>query len=219
MSCKELIESLRKGADERVRTMWSDAENEAAKIRADAEGRLGQLRRDMDRKLLLMTGDQSARAGSDASKRARIISLSAEKNLSARLYAAAVSLLPSLREKGYERVFKALACELPAAPWQTVLVHPQDLALAKKIFDGAEVVADPKITGGMEVSVQSGAVRVTNTFEKRLERAWGDLQPDCIRDAYREVNGEGSFAATGGPGISDRISADEDQRQTVPPDL
>jgi V/A-type H+-transporting ATPase subunit E len=219
MSCKELIASLRKAADERVRALWSDAEDEAGKIRANAEERLVQLRQDLDRKQLLLAGERSARAEADAQKRSRIISLSAERRLSERLYAEALSMLETLREQGYESFFAALARELPDAGWQTVRVNPKDAALARKMFPGAELVPDEKITGGMDVSAGAGTVRVVNTFEKRLERAWGDLQPELIRDAYDEVNGEGASATTRGPGLSGRIPADEDQRQTVPPDL
>jgi vacuolar-type H+-ATPase subunit E/Vma4 len=219
MSCKELIQSLRKAADGRVKALWSDAEDEAGKMRADAEERLGQLRRDVERKQLLMAGDRSAQAEADGNRRSRVISLSAEKMLSERLYAEALCMLASLRDQGYESSFAALARELPAAAWQTVRVNPKDAGLARAMFPGAEVVPDPKITGGMDVSAGAGTVRVINTFEKRLERSWGDLQPELIRDAYDEVNGEGTSAATRGAGLSGRIPADEDQRQTVPPDL
>lgn len=219
MSCKELIESLRKAADERVKGLWAEAEAEAGRVRSDAAGRIEQMRQDNARKQRLLAGDQAARARSEANRRARVISLSAEKGLSDRLYESAVALLPSLRKQRYEAVFAAFARELPPLAWQAVRVNPGDAALAKKHFPGAEIATDAKITGGMDVSAGGGAIRVINTFEKRLERAWGDLQPELIRDAYREVNGESSASATRGPGISGGIPAGEDQGQAVAADL
>ena len=213
-----MIESLRKAADEKVKTLWTEAEAEAGAVKAALMSRIEQLRQDAARKQQLVIADQAARAGSDATRRSRIISLSAEQKLSERLYQAAGGLLPSLRKQDREKTFAALARELPAVAWQEVRVHPEDLTLAGKQFPGAKIVADPNITGGMDVSAREGTVRVVNTFEKRLERAWGDLQPELIRDAYREVNGEGASSATGRPGISGRVSAGEDTRQTVAAD-
>jgi V/A-type H+-transporting ATPase subunit E len=217
MSCKELIESLRKAAEGRVRLVWQEAEAEAGKINADVALRLKQLRDDMSRKQTLMTADRISRAVSDANSRARIVRLSAEKALSDRLYGEAVASLSSLRKGPYEALFGVMVEELPPLAWQAVRVNPGDVALAKKHFPGAEIVADAGITGGMDVSARSGAVRVVNTFEKRLERAWGDIQPSLIRDAY-EVNREASAAEPRGQRISSRVSTDEDQRQTVPSD-
>ncbi len=219
MSCKELIESLRKAAGDKVKALRSEAEAEADKVRAGLGSRIEQLQRETARKQQLLIGEETVRAASEANRRSRVIGLSAEQKLSERLYEAAVALLPSLRKKGYEKMFAALARELPALAWQEVRVHPEDVARAKKLFPGAAVVPDPKISGGLDASAREGAIRVVNTFEKRLERAWSDLQPELIRDAYREVDGEQPAAATGGPGISDRIPADEDQRQTVASDL
>jgi V/A-type H+-transporting ATPase subunit E len=219
MSCKELIESLRKAAGERIKILWADAEAEAGTLHAAAGERLEQLRKEMERKQVLEAGQRSARAEADANRRSRVISLSAEKELSDRLYAEALSMLGSLRGEAYDSIFEALARELPAADWRIVRVNPRDAAPAGKLFPGAEIVPDPKITGGMDVSAGAGTIRVINTFEKRLERAWGDLQPDLIRDAYDEVSGEEPSAANGGPRLSDGIPADEDQRQAIAPDL
>ena len=218
MSCKELIESLRKGADERVRALWQDAESEAAKIREDIIRRLAQLREDISRKETILVRDRIAQALSDADNRARIFKLSAEQDLSDRLFAVARSNLRLLRNAAYEALFADLARELPALSWQLVQVHPDDVVLAKKYFPGAEIVADPRITGGMDASARDGTIRVINTFEKRLDRAWSALQPLLIREAYKEVE-NGTPSAPGRPGVSGGVSPVEDQRQAVEADL
>ena len=43
------------------------------------------------------------------------------------------------------------------------------------------------ITGGMDAETADGAIRVVNTFEKRIERAWADLLPLLIKDVYQEA--------------------------------
>jgi len=219
MSCKELIESLKKAADERIRKLWQDAEAEAAKIKAGVALGAEQLRADMDKKKAILAGDRINRAVSEANSKARIVKLSAEKQLSDRLYQAALASLPSLRNSAYEAVFAAMTKELPPLTWQSVRVNPADSALARKHFPGAEVAVDAAISGGMEVSTRDGSIRVVNTFEKRLERAWVDMQPDLIRDAYREVNNAASPAAARRPGVSGRVSSDTDTRQAVAADF
>src|SRR5512143_469660 len=151
MSCKELIDSLKQAADGRVRHLWSDAEAEAAKIRVDAGSRLELLREESAKKQAASATDLVNRALSEAKSRARIQRLSAEKEMSGRLYETAKALLPSLRNHSSEAVFMALVQELPPGTWQTVRVHPADVDLAKKYFPQAEILADARINGGMEV--------------------------------------------------------------------
>lgn len=219
MSCKELIESLKKAADERVSQLWSETEAEAGRIQADQAGRLEQLRQGVKQKQTIMAAERINRAISEANSRARVQRLLAEKALSERLYAMARSSLPLLRNGAYDALFEALVRELPPLPWQVVVVHPDDARLAAKYFPAAEIRRDPAITGGMDVTARDGSIRVINTLEKRLERAWSELEPQLIRDVYHEVKYEAPSAADWGPGVSDGVSADKDQRQTVTNDL
>jgi vacuolar-type H+-ATPase subunit E/Vma4 len=195
MSCKELIESLRKAADERVLLMRQEAEREAAAAKADVARRLGRLRDDVKGKQAAARREANAQALSTANNRAREIRLMAEEELSIRLKSAAALSLPTLRKDGYESAFGNMARELPALAWHTVRVNPGDAALAGKYFPGAEIVPDRNITGGMDVSTKDGSIRVINTFEKRLERAWSDMLPLLIKDVYQEVS-DGTPAAS-----------------------
>ena len=195
MSCRELIDSLKKAADERVLLMRQEAEREAGAAKADVARRLEQRRDEAKRREAVVQRDANARALSAANNRARGIRLSAEKELSARLEAAAASSLPALRKAGYETAFEKMARELPVLAWHTVRANPGDIALAEKYFPGAEIVPDLNITGGMDVSTKDGSIRVINTFEKRLERAWSDMLPLLIRDVYGEGS-DGTSAAS-----------------------
>jgi vacuolar-type H+-ATPase subunit E/Vma4 len=195
MSCKELIESLRKTADERIRLLQQEAEREAGAVQADVARRLEQLRSDMGAKQAASGREAIVQALSAANNQARVIRLSAEKKLSARLEIIAASSLGALRKVDYEAAFGTMARELPALAWHAVRVNPEDAALAGKYFPGAEIIPDRNITGGMDASTADGTVRIINTFEKRLERAWTDMLPVLIKDVYQEVS-DGAPAAS-----------------------
>ena len=188
MSCKELIESLRKGADEKGRLIQQEAEQAAGEAKADLERRLERLRGEADQKRMEASREAIAQALSTANNRARAVRLSAEQGLSVRLMESAALSLATLRRADYEDVFAKMAKEFPALAWKTVRVNAGDAARAKKYFPNAEIVVDAKIMGGMDASTQDGSIRVINTFEKRLERAWSDILPLLIKDAYQEVS-------------------------------
>lgn len=188
MGCKELIESLRRVADEKIIAIWSEAEGEADRIRADAARSVERLRADSERKKSLAAGEKSLRALSDANSAARMRRLAAEKEVSDRLFALAADSLARLRDSGYRDVFKALARELPPLPWKTVRVNPDDAALAKEHFPAAEIVPDRTISGGLDAATEGGKIRVVNTFEKRLERTWADALPLMMRDVYAHLS-------------------------------
>jgi len=195
MSCRELIESLRRAGDEKVRNVWQEAEAEAAKVRAGVLARLDRIR--SEHAGLQASRVQEAQAGAlnEANARARTVRLSLEQALSERLYAAARDQLQRMRNDGYPVVFERLVRELPVLDWQIVRVHPADVALAKNYFKQAEIVADNSISGGVDAATAAGSIRVVNTFEKRLERSWVDLLPSLIREVYQEVS-DGTPAAS-----------------------
>src|SRR5574340_1230475 len=149
MSCKELIDSLKKAADERIKKIWSEAEAEAGELMAGSRRRLDQLREDLERKQSLMNRERANQAVSEANRRARAVKLASEKDILDRLHAIASSCLPALRGKSYPEHFVKMVRELPRLAWQTVRVNPADVALAKKQFPDAEAVPDPAIGGGM----------------------------------------------------------------------
>jgi V/A-type H+-transporting ATPase subunit E len=188
MSCRELIESLRRAGDDKVRNLWEEAEAEAGRIRVEVADRIARLRADSESVQSAKAGAAIAVAVSEANNRVRARKLSAEKVLSSRLFIAAVASLQRLRDDGYPALFETLARELPLLRWRLVSVHPADIELAKRHFPGAEITADEKITGGMDATAEGGLIRVVNTFEKRLERTWADMLPLLIKDVYQEVS-------------------------------
>ena len=181
MSYRELIDALQRECEEKARKIWQEAEGEAERARADAskrieEGREGRTR-SQSASLKILTEDIL----SEASGRARVSRLVAEKELSDRLYMIARNCLPHLRAEGYKDIFSALVNELPQCEWAVVKVNPQDRRLAETLFPEDEVVSDPTVTGGIEVTGKEG-IRVVNTLEKRLERLWTEILPEITHE-------------------------------------
>ncbi len=187
MGCKELIESLRKAADERIKLIWQEAETEAVRVKAENSQNLDHLRANCSQTESLATATAQVAAVSEANNRSRTYLLAAEKALSDRLFSIALSSLHRLRNSGYQETFGKMARELPPLPWKTVRVNPEDVGLAKSIFSNAEVVPDGAIAGGLDAMTGEGKVRVTNTFEKRLERAWVDMLPELLNKIHDVV--------------------------------
>lgn len=191
MGSKELIESIKKSAAERLAAMRADAEADALKIREEAERRIELIRSHY--KLLLETEAEAGTAEVTASARVHAgrILLDAERKIEKRCFKAAVSNLYRLRDEGYAEVFGRLASEIPRHEWKRVRVNPDDIGIAADHFPGAEIIADTAISGGMDASTESEDIRVINSFEKRLETAWDELFPEIMK-AIHETEGIGT---------------------------
>jgi len=187
MGYRELIESIQREAEEKIRTIWHEAETHTEKLRSESEEKLELMRQQYSEMQSSAVKEQVGGILSEASNRARIIRLSAEASLSKRLYSIALSSLGILRNENYKNVFCALAAELPSFKWQTVKVNPEDNWFAKECFPDSEIISDPAITGGMEVTTEDGGIKIINTFEKRLENGWTEIVPALIRDVYKEL--------------------------------
>jgi V/A-type H+-transporting ATPase subunit E len=187
MGCKELIESLRKAADERIKLIWQETEGEAERAREEASHKLEQLRENCAQTESLAAAAAQVAAVSEAKNRSRTRLLAAEKALSDRLYSAVLSSLPRLRGGDYREAFGKMVRELPPLEWKTVRVNPEDTGLAKSIFPGADIIPDATISGGVDAATDGGKIRVINTFEKRLERSWVDMLPELLKKIYDSV--------------------------------
>jgi len=186
MSYRELIDALQKECEEKSRKIWQEAEGEAARVRADAAKRIEEGREGREKSQSSALKILTESILSEAWSRARACRLVAEKELSDRLYGIALNSLHHIRGKGYKDIFSALVNELPQCDWGMVKVNPQDKVFAETFFPQDEVVTDPAVTGGLEVTEKGGSVRVVNTLEKRLERIWPEILP-AMTDEVRSI--------------------------------
>lgn len=192
MGCKELIESLRKAADDKIRSLGQEAEAEAERIKAETSRRIEEIRENNARMLSSKAGEKTEKILWDANNTARMHRLSAQKTLLDRVFSLALTSLRQLRNEKYKEVFEKIVHELPPGPWQTVRVNPEDIGLAGEYFPGAEIIPDGNITGGVDAMMEAGKIRVINTFEKRLERAWEDIFPELIKVVFEEAANHGT---------------------------
>jgi V/A-type H+/Na+-transporting ATPase subunit E len=188
MSCTELIESLRRAGNKKAGALWLEAEAEAARFRAELGRRTVRIREENERTRAGGADALMKAAVAGARARARVLRLDAEQAVSGRLFSAASGSLRRLCEKDGEKTFEKLARELPSLDWRVVRVNPGDAGYARKYFPDAELVTDANISGGMDAATEGDAIRVVNTLEKRLERAWPDLLPVLMKEVFQEAN-------------------------------
>jgi V/A-type H+-transporting ATPase subunit E len=187
MGYKELVEALKTEGEEKILTIRQQAETEVEAIKADAAKRIEEIQAEHERTLTIAIKEQADAIVSDAAAEVRVIRLRAEKELSDRLYRQALSSLYLLREKRHSEVFDALVKELPRYQWEVLKVNPADVTIAKTRFPDAEIIPDPMITGGLEAMDKEGRIRIINTFEKRIERAWPEILPALIEEIEPEL--------------------------------
>jgi vacuolar-type H+-ATPase subunit E/Vma4 len=180
MAHAALIEAVRQKAAATIAAIWDDARREAARCRDDAERSIAQQREQYEQRLKRVAAAARQAATADAVCRSRVIRNTARTSVADRAHALAVAALGTLRDSSYHARFCALAEELPKRQWQRVTVNPADIALARRQFPGCEITTDAAICGGM--IAEDAALRVTNTFERRLAASWPELLPGVMTD-------------------------------------
>jgi len=191
VGCQELVEALRSAAAARIQAVWREAEEEGGKIREEVRERIRKLSESDVKAFSSESLTECDKIVLLAARQARMKNLSSQKALSDRLYMHAMSRLSLLRNEDYEKVFRGIADEFPRLPWQTVKVNPRDQHIARDYFPNSIIMADEHIAGGAEALTEAGKLRIINTFEKRLERAWADILPSLLKDVFDEVSDEG----------------------------
>jgi vacuolar-type H+-ATPase subunit E/Vma4 len=187
-----LIQTLQQGATEETAALWGDARAEADKLRLEAAREI-DAERLATAQQVAATAQRIEQAETAAAEReARDIRMSARIALAERLHGLALAELPNLRAQNPERLFSALAAELPALAWQKVRVNPADESLAREHFPQAHVERDTQISGGMETEAEGGRIRVNNTLEARLETVWPELLSRLIVTILPEASNDQS---------------------------
>lgn len=182
----ELIDALRKAGEQKATAVWEAARAEAEQCKAETTAETGTLRERAMREMAADARQLEDAAIAEADSEARSIRMATTTALAERVYGLAREALPRFRDGEYEGLFAALAEEIPAGAWQRARVNPADRDLAKRHFPDAEIMPDEAVVGGMEVAAQNGRIRISNTLEKRLARAWPDVLPSLINDILEE---------------------------------
>jgi V/A-type H+-transporting ATPase subunit E len=184
----ELIGALRKAAEERTAAIWDAARAEAERLRSEAGRETADLCGRGAEEDARAAESLLAAATVEAESEARRIMLAARAALGERAYRIARELLPRFRGANYASVFGALVDELPARTWARVRVGPADRELARSRFLDAEVVPDEGVVAGLVVESDDGRIRIDNTLETRLARAWPEIVPGIVDDAMEDTD-------------------------------
>ena len=187
MNCEELIESLWQEAEKKISAIIRETDEEEARVTKEALLRINRLREDSQLHCSSARRKQTEATLSEAEKKARLINIAEDLMLSGRLYRISRASLRMLRNSDYQGSFRLMLEELPPLDWKTVRVNPEDAGLAQEHFPEAGIIIDDNISGGMDVMTDDGKIRVINTLEKRLERAWGDILPHIMKEFYGTV--------------------------------
>jgi vacuolar-type H+-ATPase subunit E/Vma4 len=185
---KELIASIQKDARDRISAIRNEAESEMDKIRKELSAKIDRLREEHGKLQEESMKILEERAESGRERLIRGIRLSAEKSAADRLFPLALSCLQELRDEQYKDTFHSLAEELPSLQWNQVRVNDKDRDAARACFPESPIQGDNSITGGMVVALDGMKISISNTFEKRLARAWEEILPPIMRDVYKEVS-------------------------------
>ena len=132
--------------------------------------------------------DLEEQATARAESAARRVRIDASAALAERMYRLAGEAIRRFRDEDYDAIFEALAREIPEEKWARVRVNPEDEARARERFPGLKVLSDAAVTGGMEVETADGRIRISNTLETRLERAWPRILSGLVSDVLKECS-------------------------------
>ncbi len=182
MTQQELEAALRREGERKTEVIWQTAEAEAEQLRRATAQRIENLRQaEAARRQRQISAGHEAEL-SAARRQAQSCRLRAEAKLAERLRSLAHRLLPELATAGGERLFRALAAELPAYPWRRIKVNPRDTDLAAGTFAGAEILTSAGLSAGLEVESADARIRIINSLEKRLEHLWPVLLPELLKE-------------------------------------
>jgi V/A-type H+-transporting ATPase subunit E len=187
MGYRELIAALREEGEEKLATLRRETDAETARLEEEAAGRSDRLHEEFERRRAGAAADRRKDVLAAARKGGESALLTAENAVAERLGRIARASLPLLRGEDPGRLFASLTAELPPADWERVTVNPADAGEAKRLFPAAEIVADAAVAGGLIAVAAEGRLRIDNTLEKRLDRAWPEMLPLLMEELRREA--------------------------------
>jgi flagellar biosynthesis/type III secretory pathway protein FliH len=182
MGRRELLEALEREGQKTMAAIAGRCAAEEGLLRSKAEDRREGMRLEHEQQRELLCSDRHRTLIATAAREASMIRLRAEHTLAQRLHEWARISLKQLRRDDAERLFRTLAAELPAVPWHTLWVNPDDTILASGQFPDATVIPDETLAGGLKVATADGSLTVDNTLEVRLETSWPDLLPHLMAE-------------------------------------
>ena len=188
MGESELKIALQREGEEQVRAFWQAAEEKVAKRRQELRDEQEQLRIEAERQLQSEVSRRRNRLLVKSRLQAMASRLHAEALFDERLQGLASQLLTELTEKNREVLWQALCAELPSSEWSKITVSQADKVLAARTFPAAEIELEETLAGGLIATSRDSGLKVDNSLDCRLRRAWPDLLPQLMSDFRRLVD-------------------------------
>lgn len=184
----ELKIALQHEGEAQIHSFWQQAEAGVEIRRKEIEAELTQLRAETDDQL--QTEIATLRNNMLFAIHSKVMDgrLHAEAALEERLLLLARQILPELAGDDRSALWKALCEELPAGDWTGLKVHPADQELAGRDFPSAEIDCDSTLGGGLVVTNTDSTIRIDNSLDCRLMRAWPDLLPKLLTELRKWVD-------------------------------
>jgi vacuolar-type H+-ATPase subunit E/Vma4 len=186
VSHEVLIQDLRRKSGDRIKRIRLEVEDDAEEFRRQKLEEFERRQAEVQGQLKDLAEKVAAPILHGAKRSALAIEDKALTRLSQRFYTLGAGMLAQVRQQDYEAVFAELVREVPVSAWEKVRVNPLDKEMAGSLFPGAEVEADPSITGGFLASADGGRYQVINTFESRLEKGWPTILPLLLKEIVKE---------------------------------
>ena len=182
MSLEPLLKSLEEHSEQEKQKIQEDAERELNQIQAAKESRLKSLRDQILARGRDLADIEEAKLIGMAKTQANSIILEARKAEYDRIYREAMDRVSHLKtERHYPEIFSALLQESLAGLSKDIVleVSPDDVGLAKSALRDLDKLADVKpntgVSSGVIVTDITFRLRVENTLESRLQKAWSSL--------------------------------------------
>jgi vacuolar-type H+-ATPase subunit E/Vma4 len=190
MGESELKTALQLEGEMQIRDFWQQSEFAVAERRREVETELMQLRAETDHRLQAEVTELHSSLHFVAQTRAMECGLRAEATLEERLLLMAHKILPLLANTERATLWKALRKELPEADWTILKVHPADQQLAARDFPSAVIESEEALGGGLIATSADGMIRIDNSLNCRLIRAWPDLLPKLLGELRKRVDND-----------------------------
>ena len=139
MGLEELIKTLRANQQSQIDEIWQSAKAESASLNEQTSGAISGMTESHTDSLVCSCQKSLRTIMSEAQIKARETKLMALDSLRDSLYEAAVKQLNNLRNDDYGTMFKKLVHELPPQNWETIVVNPEDVSIAKNFFNTCDL--------------------------------------------------------------------------------
>lgn len=189
MGREELAAALKERGEAEVRAIRQQVEAEVERYRLQRDQEVVHQGQKCDREAARTARQECRQVDWRVAKRLRSLRLQALQELDRRLWRLMLDEIDHLAPGDRQRLFAALAGELPERSWETVTVHPDDVVHAERLYPACQVLADRTVGAGLIVETDGGDIRVDNSLRCRLQKEWPGHCSAVLTELEREAGG------------------------------